>query len=209
MILGSFKTTQELRQQPPTWIPEQPTTANYQDLVDRGMYRGNPSTTRGFAIFLGVLLCGLVAVVLAQLSLVADVWVVVVGGALGLAPAVSFGWHMPMRTAYGTQVRRETLGFFEMMRHRENYMAWVVDKQPDGLKYEEYLPYAVAFDLIEHRLHVDTTDGRVTLFGIVPTEEAKFAAGADALSISGVRAVDNTLQVVAEVQKFLGRDDAA
>jgi multiple sugar transport system permease protein len=35
MILGSFKTTSELRQQPPTWIPEQPTTANYQDLVDR------------------------------------------------------------------------------------------------------------------------------------------------------------------------------
>lgn len=35
MILGSFKTTAELRQVPPTWIPEQPTLGNYQDLFDR------------------------------------------------------------------------------------------------------------------------------------------------------------------------------
>lgn len=35
MILGSFKTTSELRQVPPTWAPEQPTFANYRDLVDR------------------------------------------------------------------------------------------------------------------------------------------------------------------------------
>jgi hyperosmotically inducible protein len=57
-------------------------------------------------------------------------------------------------------------------------------------------------------INVDTTDGRVTLFGIVPSEEAKFAAGADALSIEGVKAVDNTLQVVAEEQKpdVLARD---
>jgi multiple sugar transport system permease protein len=35
MILGSFKTTGELRQVPPTWIPEDPTLANYRDLFDR------------------------------------------------------------------------------------------------------------------------------------------------------------------------------
>jgi multiple sugar transport system permease protein len=35
MILGSFKTTRELRRTPPTWIPEDPTSASYQDLVDR------------------------------------------------------------------------------------------------------------------------------------------------------------------------------
>jgi hyperosmotically inducible protein len=57
-------------------------------------------------------------------------------------------------------------------------------------------------------INVDTTDGRVTLFGIVPSEEAKFAAGADALSIEGVVAVDNTLQVVEEEKKpdVLARD---
>jgi multiple sugar transport system permease protein len=35
MILSSFKTTAELRQLPPTWLPADPTTANYQDLFDR------------------------------------------------------------------------------------------------------------------------------------------------------------------------------
>ena len=35
MILGSFKTTSELRQLPPTWIPEDPTTENYRELFDR------------------------------------------------------------------------------------------------------------------------------------------------------------------------------
>ena len=35
MILGSFKTTSELRQRPPTWIPESPTSINYQDLWER------------------------------------------------------------------------------------------------------------------------------------------------------------------------------
>jgi multiple sugar transport system permease protein len=35
MILGSFKTTPELRQLPPTWIPEDPTVGNYRELFDR------------------------------------------------------------------------------------------------------------------------------------------------------------------------------
>jgi multiple sugar transport system permease protein len=35
MTLGSFKTTGELRQLPPTIIPEDPTTANYRELFDR------------------------------------------------------------------------------------------------------------------------------------------------------------------------------
>lgn len=35
MILGSFKTTRELRKVPPTWIPDDATFGNYRDLVDR------------------------------------------------------------------------------------------------------------------------------------------------------------------------------
>lgn len=35
MILGSFKTTGELRRLPPTWIPEDPTFSNYRDLFQR------------------------------------------------------------------------------------------------------------------------------------------------------------------------------
>jgi len=35
MLLGSFKTTAELRQVPPTWLPQAPTLANFADLFDR------------------------------------------------------------------------------------------------------------------------------------------------------------------------------
>ena len=35
MIISSFKTTGELRQLPPTFIPEEPTLTNYRDLFDR------------------------------------------------------------------------------------------------------------------------------------------------------------------------------
>lgn len=47
-------------------------------------------------------------------------------------------------------------------------------------------------------VNVDTRDGRVTLFGIVPTKEAKAAAEEVARGVSGVRAVENELQVVPE-----------
>lgn len=35
MVLGSIKTTGELRQSPPTWLPDDPTAQNYVDLFDR------------------------------------------------------------------------------------------------------------------------------------------------------------------------------
>jgi multiple sugar transport system permease protein len=35
MLFGSFKSTTELRRVPPTWLPADPTVANYQDLWDR------------------------------------------------------------------------------------------------------------------------------------------------------------------------------
>jgi osmotically-inducible protein OsmY len=47
-------------------------------------------------------------------------------------------------------------------------------------------------------VNVDTRAGEVTLFGIVPTQEAKRAAEEVARGVSGVRAVRNELQVVAE-----------
>jgi len=45
-------------------------------------------------------------------------------------------------------------------------------------------------------INVDTDDGVVTLFGIVPTAAAKAAAEADALKVHGVKTVENDLQVV-------------
>jgi hyperosmotically inducible protein len=45
-------------------------------------------------------------------------------------------------------------------------------------------------------INVDTNDGVVTLFGIVPDDKAKQAAAADAHKTSGVKSVKNELQIV-------------
>ncbi|MGH7872715.1 MAG: BON domain-containing protein [Candidatus Binatia bacterium] len=50
-------------------------------------------------------------------------------------------------------------------------------------------------------VNVDTRAGVVTLFGIVPTREAKAAAEADARKVSGVKRVVNELQVVASANQ--------
>lgn len=58
-------------------------------------------------------------------------------------------------------------------------------------------------------INVDTRNGVVTLFGIVPTQRAKAAAEADAKKVSGVRQVRNLLQVVPNQQREVvkARDD--
>jgi len=47
-------------------------------------------------------------------------------------------------------------------------------------------------------INVDTRDGVVTLFGIVPTAQAKAAAEAEARKVSGAKNVRNELQIVPE-----------
>jgi osmotically-inducible protein OsmY len=54
-------------------------------------------------------------------------------------------------------------------------------------------------------INVDTFSGVVTLFGIVPSQEAKAAAEADARKVSGVKRVDNELQVVASAKQAAGK----
>jgi hyperosmotically inducible periplasmic protein len=50
-------------------------------------------------------------------------------------------------------------------------------------------------------INVDTWEGVVTLFGIVPSQEAKAAAEAAARKVSGVKRVENELQVVASAKQ--------
>jgi osmotically-inducible protein OsmY len=50
-------------------------------------------------------------------------------------------------------------------------------------------------------VNVDTRNGVVTLFGTVPTREAKMAAEEDAKKVSGVKKVTNALEVVPEARK--------
>jgi osmotically-inducible protein OsmY len=50
-------------------------------------------------------------------------------------------------------------------------------------------------------INVDSRDGVVTLFGMVPAQEAKTAAGVDARKVSGVKSVANELQVVSSAKQ--------
>jgi len=50
-------------------------------------------------------------------------------------------------------------------------------------------------------INVETQAGVVTLFGMVPSQEAKAAAAADARKVSGVKRVVNDLQVVASAKQ--------
>jgi hyperosmotically inducible protein len=50
-------------------------------------------------------------------------------------------------------------------------------------------------------INVDTRDGVVTLFGMVPTEEAKRAAEAEVHKVSGVQKINNELRVVPDSQQ--------
>jgi hyperosmotically inducible protein len=59
-------------------------------------------------------------------------------------------------------------------------------------------------------INVDTTDGVVTLFGMVDSQAAKTAAGAEARNVEGVKSVVNELQVVEpSKQAAVQYDDAA
>jgi len=58
-------------------------------------------------------------------------------------------------------------------------------------------------------INVDTRDGVVTLFGYVPSQASKAEAEAEALKVSGVKRVDNQLQVVPSAQRSqVGRRDS-
>ena len=53
-------------------------------------------------------------------------------------------------------------------------------------------------------INVETHAGVVTLFGIVPSQDAKSAAEADARKVSGVKRVVNELQVVVSAKQADG-----
>jgi multiple sugar transport system permease protein len=71
MLLGSFKTTAEIRQVPPTWLPLHPTTQNYSDLLAKQEFPRYflNSTIVAVAVTAGNLLfCSMLGYALAKLS---------------------------------------------------------------------------------------------------------------------------------------------
>ena len=71
MILGSFKTTGELRQVPPTWLPEEWTLQNYQELFSRQNFLRfffNSSVVAFFVTAGNVVFCSMLGYALAKLT---------------------------------------------------------------------------------------------------------------------------------------------
>jgi multiple sugar transport system permease protein len=94
MVLGSFKTTGELRQVPPTWFPETPTLANYEDLFSRLNFLGYffNSTVVATAVTLGnIVFCSMLGYALAKLTFPGKrILFVVVLGTLMVPSVVTF-----------------------------------------------------------------------------------------------------------------------
>lgn len=71
MVLGSIKTTGELRQVPPTWLPENPTLDNYAELFDRlsfVRYFFNSAIVAVAVTAGNVIFCSMLGYALAKLS---------------------------------------------------------------------------------------------------------------------------------------------
>ena len=94
MVLGSFKTTGELRQVPPTWFPEVWTTANYEDLFSRLNFLGYffNSTVVALAVTIGnIVFCSMLGYALAKLEFPGKQFLfVVVLGTLMVPSVVTF-----------------------------------------------------------------------------------------------------------------------
>ncbi|MDO5740136.1 MAG: carbohydrate ABC transporter permease [Ornithinimicrobium sp.] len=71
MVLGSVKTTAELRQVPPTWLPESPTLDNFKALFTRlnfGRYFFNSTLVAVVVTVANLLFCSMVGYALAMLN---------------------------------------------------------------------------------------------------------------------------------------------
>jgi multiple sugar transport system permease protein len=94
MVLGSFKTTGELRQVPPTWFPEAPTLSNYEDLFSRLNFLGYffNSTVVALAVTVGnIVFCSMLGYALAKLEFPGKrILFVVVLGTLMVPSVVTF-----------------------------------------------------------------------------------------------------------------------
>ncbi|MCW5936529.1 MAG: DUF2207 domain-containing protein [Fimbriimonadaceae bacterium] len=122
----------------------------FDDFVGRGYYHLRPDMAK-LATFIGggVLLVFLFIIsrniLHGQVSLASSV----IGGALGAGLVISFASIMPRRTQLGARARHRVAGFYEAMKGRRSYLEWVAEKEIAQARYEELLPYAVAFGLVD------------------------------------------------------------
>lgn len=125
-------------------------------LIDLGFYRLLPKQVRGtmssiIIIFIFLFFYAGSALIggLAAAGLIPDVGSVIIGAA-GCIPVYLIFMHiMPARTRLGAMKHNECLAFYEAMKRRANYNDWFTKTNLDQAKYEQYLPYAIAFNLVD------------------------------------------------------------
>src|SRR5262245_45207167 len=83
------------------------------------------------------------------------------------------------------------------------------EKSPDSwITMKARLKLAGVGDIKSGKVHVDTDQGIVTLYGKVPSDKAKVEAQKAVGSLDGVKRVDNLLQVVPEaLEKQVSEND--
>ncbi len=122
----------------------------YQGLVGHGFYKANPESVRVGWTVGGLAVVGALAFVFIAVSPFGSIMPSVVGGIVAAVIVVIFARGMPKRTASGAKARDRVLGFHEFVRRaRGNEFEWMSKKQPDMALFEEFLPHAVAFGLVQ------------------------------------------------------------
>ncbi len=122
-------------------------TALYDQLIEKGHYRRNPSTVKGVWGVGGVAL-GIATVVAAiwlseSGALAVDPLVLGASGVLSALFLVIFGQIMPARTEKGARAREWALGFKEFLAKVEEDRFKRMITSPE--MFERFLPYAMAF----------------------------------------------------------------
>ncbi|MBV6503968.1 MAG: hypothetical protein AKCLJLPJ_02063 [Fimbriimonadales bacterium] len=126
------------------------TNSLYRSLVKRRYYIRSPQEARGLWIAAGVGLIVLLGVIATVLSPYKEPFPAIIGGAVGVVIVIAFARIMPRRTKSGAKAHAAVRGFEEFIRRAESQeLEWKSERQPDALMFEQFLPHAVAFGLVE------------------------------------------------------------
>jgi multiple sugar transport system permease protein len=157
MIISSFKTTGELRQLPPTFIPEEPTLTNYRDLFDRldfPRYFFN-STVVALSVTAGNLLfCSMVGYALAKLEfagkralLVLVLATLMVPGTVTFMPQFVLISNMGLANTHAALILPTVVGALGVFLMRQ-FISGIPDELLDAARIDGAGEYRIFFKII-------------------------------------------------------------
>jgi len=116
----------------------------FERLLSRRYYLRRPDKIRGFFVFGGAAVGGVIAALGVYLSTKfgQSPFPALIAGLLSAAVVIGFGWIMPARTMRGSRALEGVLGFEEFLSRVEGDRFRRVVKTPE--LFEKFLPYAMA-----------------------------------------------------------------